>query len=62
MRRLVYAAVVDPSIGELDRGRLHAHDVNLQTVDTAEFAEQNPVRLRGVVLRCARWGSAWAGE
>ena len=39
VRRLVHAAVVDAPIGELDCGGLNTYTVDVDAVDTAEFAE-----------------------
>ena len=67
MRRLVHAAVVDASIGELDCGGVDGRVVR-PTVDVADLAEQDSVRLRQTAWSdvrlgdaCRNWHVLWSG-
>jgi hypothetical protein len=59
---LVHAAVVDAAIGKLDGCGLNTHVVSVNSVDTAAFAEQHPVRERGIVLPSIRAGAGRDGD
>jgi hypothetical protein len=56
VRRLVHAPIVDAPVGVLDCGGLDCRE--LDPVGVAELAEQDPVRLRCVVLPLVGLGDA----